>query len=95
MTSESLEILKKKHDIWYAKYLKKRETKVKRIEKLINTIWWRLNRIEWDHDRQTIKIFAEDQGGWPFEAFSFGFGSETWLHLLELTLKKVKKLYSK
>lgn len=94
MGNENLKNLIAEKDKWYKKYLKKRDAKVKELEILIGSIWWKLNKIEWNHDNNEVIVTAEDQGGWPFETFKFKYHGDDWLDLLEEVLK-LKKDYNK
>ena len=83
--------LKADHDEFYQEYCKKRDKRKAEIEVLINSIWWKLNKIVWDDKKNSIEVHVEDQGGWPFMAFSFSLQLENWLDYLEKTLKIIKE----
>ena len=94
--SEKLKKLKEDHDKWYKEYLEKRDARVKELETLIGSIWWKLEKVEWNHDECEVIVTAADQGGWPFEAFKFKLVSGLdWLDVLESVLKQVQKKFNK
>lgn len=92
MINEKLKEFIAEKDKGYKEYLENRAVKVKELEKIIHSIWWRINKVEWNFDNNEVIITAEDQGGWPFEALRFKSATEDWLDLLEeiLIIKKRK-----